>query len=152
MKRILFGLVLITAFSSLSFGEVIVRGNSNTPLGMYTIELSDKPVMLAGEEMKCYLITYEKSPLQVKVLVDKERRCKNFVVISDDLSVMYTCNGKFFGVNRLDSKYKASGLTTCDEKLDRSDYFHQRVIAHGKTDDSNATMLIASYFPELIKE
>ena len=152
MKRILVGLVLIAAFSALSFGRVIVRGNSNTPLGMYTIELSDKPVMLAGEEMKCYIITYENSPLQVKVLVDKEKNCKNYVVISDELSVMYTCNGKFFGVNRLDGKYNASGLTTCDEKLDRSDYFHQKVISHGTTEDFDATMLIASYFPALIKE
>ena len=152
MKRIIFGLVLFAAFSTLSFGKVIVRGNSNTPLGTYTIELTDKPVMLAGEEMKCYLISYENSPMQVKVLVDKEKNCKNYLVITDELSVMYTCNGKFFGVNRLDPKYNASGLTTCDEKLDRYDYFHQKVIAHGTTEDFDATMLIASYFPALIKE
>lgn len=152
MKRIIFGLVLFAAFSTLSFGKVVVRGNSNTPLGMYTIELADKPVMLGGEEMKCYFITYEKSPLQVKVLVDKEKNCKNYIVISDELSVMYTCNGVFFGVNRLDGKYSASGLTTSDEKLDRYDYFHQKVIAHGTTEDFDATMLIASFFPALIKE
>lgn len=152
MKRIIFGLVLFAAFSTLSFGKVVVRGNSNTPLGMYTIELADKPVMLGGEEMKCYFITYEKSPLQVKVLVDKEKNCKNYIVISDELSVMYTCNGVFFGVNRLDGKYNASGLTTCDEKLDRYDYFHQKVISHGTTEDFDATMLIASFFPALIKE
>ena len=108
--------------------------------------------MLAGEEMKCYLISYENSPMQVKVLVDKEKNCKNYLVITDELSVMYTCNGKFFGVNRMDAKYNASGLTTCDEKLDRYDYFHQKVIAHGTTEDFDATMLIASYFPALIKE
>ncbi len=106
MKRIIFGLVLFAAFSTLSFGKVIVRGNSNTPLGTYTIELNDKPVMLAGEEMKCYLISYENSPMQVKVLVDKEKNCKNYLVITDD----FLCipERKFFG-NRLDAKYNASG-------------------------------------------
>ncbi|MCU0457974.1 MAG: hypothetical protein MUE37_02650 [Bacteroidales bacterium] len=152
MKRIMFVLLVFAAFSALSFGKVIARGDSNTSFGTYTIELSDQPVMLAGEEMKCYLISYEKSPLQVKVLVDKEKRCKNYVVISDELSVMYTCDGKFFGVNKVDGKYKESGLSTCDEKLDRSDYFHQKVIAQGQTQDFDATVLIASYFPELIKE
>ncbi|MGE5350175.1 MAG: hypothetical protein ACM3NP_12985 [Actinomycetota bacterium] len=152
MKRIMVVLLVFAAFSAFSFGKVIARGDSNTSFGTYTIELSDQPVMLAGEEMKCYLISYEKSPLQVKVLVDKEKNCRNYVVISDELSVMYTCNGKFFGVNKLDGKYKKSGLSTCDEKLDRSDYFHQKVIAQGQTQDFDATVLIASYFPALIKE
>jgi hypothetical protein len=152
MKRILFALVLFAAISALSYGKVIARGESNTPFGAYTIELNDKPVMLAGEEMKCYIITYEKSPIQVKVLVDKEKNCKNYLVISDELSVMYTCNGKFLGVNKLDEKYTSSGLSTCEEKLDRLDYFHQKVISQGQTEEFDATMLIASYFPALIKE
>jgi len=106
---------------------------------------------LAGEELKCYLISYEKSPLTVKVFVDKDKNCKNYVVVSDDLSVMYTCNGKFFGVNKLDKQYQAAGLSTDDAKLDRSDYFHQKVLSQGQTTDFDATVLIASYYPELIK-
>ena len=152
MKRISLVLVLFAAFSLLSFGKVIIRGESNTSYGAYTIERLDETVMLAGEEMKCYLISYEKSPLQVKVLVDKEKKCKNYVVISDDLSVMYTCDGHFFGVNRIGEKYRDAGLATTDEKLDRYDYFHQKVISQGATEEFDATMLIACYFPELIKE
>jgi hypothetical protein len=145
-------LLVFATFSMLSFGRVIARGESNTSFGSYTIELSDQPVMVAGEELKCYIISYEKSPTQVKVLIDKEKKCKNYLVISDELSVMYTCDGKFFGVSKLDGKYKKSGLYTCDEKLDRGDYFHQKVISQGQTQEFDATVLIASYFPELIKE
>ncbi len=152
MKRISFCLVLFAAFSVLSFGKVIVRGESNTPFGTYTIERLDEKVMLAGEEMRCYLITYEKSPLQVKVIVDREKRCKNYVVTTDGLSVMYKCDGRFFGVNRVGEKYKTAGIAACDEKLDRYDYFHQKVISQGVTEEFDATMLIACYFPELIKE
>ncbi len=151
MKRIYLALLLFACMAVVSYGKVIVKGNSNTPFGGYTIEVCDQPMTLAGEDLKCYLISYESSPLTVKVYVDKNRSCKNYVVVSDALSVMYTCNGKFFGVNKIDKQYKIAGLGTDESRLDRADYFHQKVLAQGKTDDFDATRLIASYFPELIK-
>jgi len=151
MKRIFLVLLVFASMTALSYGKIIVKGESNTSFGSFTIEICDQPMMLAGEELKCYLISYEKSPLTVKVFVDKDKNCKNYVVVSDDLSVMYTCNGKFFGVNKLDKQYQAAGLSTDDAKLDRSDYFHQKVLSQGQTTDFDATVLIASYYPELIK-
>lgn len=151
MKRIFLALMVFACMTALSYGKIIVKGESHTSFGSYTIEICDQPMMLAGEEMKCYVITYEKSPLAVKVFVDKDKNCKNYLVVSDELSVMYTCNGKFFGVNKVDSKYLAAGLSTDDAKLDRSDYFHQKVLTQGSTADFDATVLIASYYPELIK-
>ncbi len=150
MKRIFLLLVLCVGMTAMSYGKVIARGESNTPFGSYTIELCDQPMSFAGEEMKCYLISYSKSPLQVKVYVDKERKCKNYVVLSDELSVMYTCDGKIFGVKKVDKKFKSAGITTDDSKLDRMDYFHQKVITRGEKSDFDAAMLIASYFPQLI--
>jgi hypothetical protein len=152
MKRILLVFVLFAAVTALSFGKVIVSGNSNTAFGMYTIELCDQLKVFAGEEMNCYLISYSNSPVQAKVFVDKDKKCRNYVVISDELSVMYTCNGKYFGVNKVGKEYKDEGIFTDNSKLDREDYFHQRVIQQGDTEEYDATMLIASYFPELIKK
>jgi hypothetical protein len=151
MKRIYLALLLFACMAAVSYGKVIVKGESNTSFGGYTIEICDQPMQLAGEELKCYLISYDRSPLTVKVFVDKDKSCKNYVVVSDDLSVMYSCNGQFFGVNKVDKQYLGAGISTDDAKLDRIDYFHQKVLAQGKTDDFDATMLIASYFPELIK-
>ncbi|MCA1741725.1 MAG: hypothetical protein LC630_04520 [Bacteroidales bacterium] len=151
MKRIFLALLVFACMAAVSYGKIIAKGESNTPFGSYTIEVCDQPMMLAGEELKCYLISYENSPLSVKVFVDKNKKCKNYVVVSDDLSVMYTCNDKYFGVNKLDKKYLAAGLSTDDARLDRSDYFYQKVLAKGHITDFDATMLIASYFPELIK-
>lgn len=147
MKRIYVALVIFACMAVASYGKVIVKGNSNTSFGGYTIEICDQPMMLAGEELKCYLISYESSPLTLKVFVDKDKSCKNYVVVSDALSVMYSCNGKYFGVNKLPKQYGS----TDESLLDRSDYFHQKVLAQGNTDDFDATRLIASYFPELIK-
>lgn len=150
MKRILLVMLLFAAVTALSFGKVVVRGNSNTSFGMYTIELCDQPQFLAGEELKCYMISYSNSPVQLKVFVDKDQNCKNYVVVSDELSVMYTCNGKYFGVNKVGKKYKELGVSTDNSKLDREDYFRQKVIVQGDTGESESAMLIASYFPELI--
>lgn len=151
MKRIFIALLLFAGVASLSFGRVIAKGESNTSFGKYTIEVCDQPQSLNGEEMKCYLITYENSPVTMKVFVDKEKKCKNYVVVTDGLSVTYTCNGQFFGVNKVDPKFKEAGIITADELLDRGAYFHQKVIAQGVTEDFDATRLIASYYPALIK-
>jgi hypothetical protein len=151
MKRIFLVLLLFAGVASLSFGRVIAKGDSNTPFGKYTIEVCDQPLMLAGEELKCYLITYENFPETVKVYIDKEKKCKNYVVVTEGLSVTYTCDGEFFGVNKVDPKFKSAGITTNDDLLDRSNYFHQKVIARGVTEEFDATRLIASYYPVLIK-
>ena len=150
MIRILLAIVLLVSVASLTYGRKVAEGNSNTPLGKYTIEALDEPLMLAGEEMKCYVITYENSPMKVKVFVDKDAKCKNYIVASDDLTVMYKCNGEYFGVNKVDKKYSQAGFRTDDKKLDRTDYFHQKLITPGKQPELEATQLIAAYFPMLL--
>jgi len=152
MKRIIVVLVLFAGVAAMSYGKVTLKGESNTSFGAYTLEAIDQPLTLAGETVKCYLLTYENSPVKVKIYVDKEKNCKNYVVVSDDLAVMYSCNGKYFGVNKVDKKYKTDGISTEDNHLDRTSYFRQKVITQGITEEQDAALLIASYFPMLIKE
>jgi hypothetical protein len=152
MKKILLVLVLFAGVTAMSFGRIIVTWESNTSFGNYTIEACDQPLMLAGEELKCYSITYENSPTVVKVFVDKEKKCKNYVVVTGDLAVMYTCNGDYFGVNKVGKKYRELNISTDDNQLDRTGYFRQKVISRGPTDEYDAIMLIASYYPELLKQ
>ncbi len=151
MKRILLVLTIFVGLTAMSYGRVIVRGESNTSFGSYTIEVNDQPLMLAGEELKCYTITYDNFPETVKVYVDKEKKCKNYVVATDDLQVMYTCNGEYFGVNKVGEKYRSADLFTKEGNLDRAHYFHQKLIKQGYTPEVDALMLIASFYPELIK-
>lgn len=151
MKRIVLAFMFLACVATLTYGRKVAEGLSNSSLGKYTIEALDEPFTLAGEEMKCYKITYENSPLTVKVIVDKEKKCRNFLVISDKLSVMYTCNGQYFGVNKVDKKYATAGFATDDKALERADYFHQKLIVRGLTSEIDAARLIASYYPYLIK-
>jgi hypothetical protein len=64
---------------------------------------------------------------------------------------MYTCNGAYFGVNKLDDRYGTEGLSTKESEVDRMNYLHQKIIARGYQEELDATKLIAAYFPELHK-
>jgi hypothetical protein len=159
MKRVVFilGMILLligysNAQDQKEFGKKVAEGNTNTLFGKYIVEVNNKPVIIDGEEVTSYKISYEKSPISIIVLVDKEKKCKNYIVVSESLSLMYTCNGKYFGVNRIDDKYKKDGYVTDDKNLDKTNYFHQKLLAQGQQEELSATTLIASYFPELIKK
>jgi hypothetical protein len=154
MKKMLIAATLFLAFSTASFsGKLVTEGKSNSSLGTYKIEIADNPVTLNGEVLKTYTITYENSPLQVKVAVKKEKDCKRYIVLSDKLSVQYVCNGTYFGVQKLgkSSEIEKNGFSTSDEALNRTEYFHQKLLTSGKPDEIESTQFIASYFPLLIK-
>lgn len=153
---LIFGLSLLAmgllfAQNQTSKGNKVAEGETNSPFGRFTVVLQDEPATLAGEKVRSYMITYENYSATVQVLVDKEENCKNYIVVSGDLSVMYKCNGKYFGVNRIDKKYNAEGYVTDDSNLNRTSYFHQKILVRGDQEEIPATTLIASFYPELLK-
>ena len=151
MKRLFFAAVLMIAFCTASFaGKVVAEGKTFTALGDYTIETADNPALVKGEECKTYIISYENTPMKVTVAVCKDRKCKTYVVLSDKLSVQYVCNESYFGVEKLNKAFEKDGYKTSDTELNRSEYFHQKVIAPGKRGEVEATQLIAAFFPMLL--
>ncbi len=156
MKKsvLIIGLVLIMAGIAnaqvqRTYSKIVAKGSTSTPFGNYVIKVCDEPVILAGENVTSYLITYENSPVSLEILVDKEKNCKNYIVISEGLSIMYSCNGEYFGVKKIDEKYSEEGIVTDETNLDRINYFHQKVIAQGRMDEIPATTMIACYYPLL---
>ena len=156
MKRGIFiiGLILLlagvaSAQSQRTFSKKVAEGATSTPFGNYTIRAADEPVILEGLKVTCYQITYDKSPVIVEILVDEEVNCKNYIVTSDGLSVMYSCNGSYFGVNLIDKKYNKEGYVTDETYLDHLNYFHQKILALGKQEEIPAASLIACYYPLL---
>ena len=143
--------VLLVLFCTASFAKkVVAEGKTYTALGDYKIEVADNPFMVKGEECKAYIISYENSPMKVTVALTKDRNCKKYLVLSDKLSVQYVCNSNYFGVEKLDKAFEKDGYKTSDSALNRSAYFHQKVITPGKRDELEATQLIAAYFPLLL--
>jgi hypothetical protein len=153
MKRMLFSALLIVAFSSASFSrEFVASGKTYTAMGDYKIEKADNPVTINGEQLKAYVISYQNSPLEVKVVIRKDKKCKNYIVLSDKLSIQYVCNGDYFGVQKIEKALANAGYSTSDASLNRTEYFHQKLIAAGRQEEVEATQLIAAYFPMLIKD
>lgn len=151
MKRMILASVLIIAFSTASFArKLVAEGKTFTELGNYRIELADNPFSLNGKDCKAFIISYENSPMEVNVVVCKDRKCKRYVVLSDKLSVQYVCNEYYFGVEKLDKALEKEGYRTSDSALNRLEYFHQKVISHGQGGELENTQLIAAYFPMLL--
>jgi len=151
MKRMISSAVLTVVFCTATFaGKVVAEGPTFTALGNYRIETADIPLPVNGEECKTFIISYANSPMEVKVAICKDRKCKKYLVLSDKLSVQYVCNANYFGVEKLDKAFEKDGYTTSDSELNRSEYFHQKVITPGKRGELEAAQLIAAFFPLLL--
>jgi len=153
MKRILLSVMVAVLISAGAFATTVVaKGKTFSKIGDYKIEVAENPYILDGRELKTYVISYSNSPLKVTVAVDKDKKCSNYLVISDKLSVQYVCNDSFFGVEKLSRKYGKMGLSTVDNELNRSEYFHQKVLTAGNNTVLENTKLIAAFFPALLKD
>jgi hypothetical protein len=151
MKRMFFLALLTVAFGSATFArELVAEGKTNSALGNYRIEKADNPVIINGEELKAFIISYQNSPMEVTIVIRKGKDCKNYIVLSDKLSVQYVCNENYFGVEMLDKSLQVEGFKPSESALNRSEYFHQKKLAHGKRGELENTQLIAAYFPMLI--
>jgi hypothetical protein len=153
MKKMFFAALLTVAICNASYSrEFVAEGKTYSALGDYRIEIADNPVIINGDEFKAFVISYQNTPLEVKVAIRKENGCKKYIVLSDKLCVQYVCNAHYFGVERLDKAFEKDGYVTSDLFLDRNEYFHQKVLTSGKGCELDNIRLIASYFPMLIKE
>jgi hypothetical protein len=151
MKRIFLVTALIFAISLASFARKLVsEGQSYTALGSYKIELADNPVMLMGKEMKAFIISYANTNLEVTVAFDKGKKGMTYYVISPTLAIKYVCNGSYFGVQKLGTELEKDGYRTSDSALNRSEYFHQKVLKTGGGCDLENSRLIAAFYPMLI--
>ena len=151
MKRIFLAAALIFAVSISSFArKFVAEGKTFSALGNYKIEIADNPITLNGKELKAFVVSYENSNMEVTVAFDKNRKGMKYYVLSDNLSVQYVCNKGYFGVAKLDKELEKDGYRTSDSALNRSEYFHQKVITTGSNCDLDNSRLIAVYFPMLI--
>lgn len=151
MKKILFLALLLVAISSASFSrEFVAGGKTHSALGDYKIEKADNPVTLNGEELKAFVISYQNSDLELTVVIKKDKKCKDYIVLSYKLSVQYVCNENYFGVEKLNKSLAKEGHVTSDAALNRAEYFHQKVLAPGQRGEVESTQLIAAYFPMLL--
>ena len=153
MKKLFFTTALILTVCIASMGNRIVsKGQSNTAFGDYKIEQLDQHLMFNNKELDEYMITYEKMGMKVLVAIDKQKKCKSYYVLSDKLPVQYECNGKYFGIKKLNKDLAAQGYKTALENVDREEFYHQRVLTSELMSTVDHLNLIASYYPGLYNE
>jgi hypothetical protein len=151
MKKMILLTVIAAMISTVSFGKkVIAKGSTFSAFGDYRIETIDNPVMVKGEECTAYKVSYQNSPMEVTILVCKDKKCRKYLVLSDKLSVQYVCNASYFGVEKIDKSFQKEGYNTSDSNLNRIEYFHQKVLGPGQRGEHEAASLIAVYFPFLL--
>ncbi|MCK9638362.1 MAG: hypothetical protein M0R39_00510 [Prolixibacteraceae bacterium] len=149
MKTIILTTVLFLMVSMFAMGnKIVAKGSSNSAFGNYKIEKLEDHMTLQGKELDKYMITYEKSDMKVVVVLDKQKKCKKYYVLTDQAPVQYECNGVYFGIKKLDGALLSSGFATSMEKLNKQAYFHQKVLSSGTTETLEHLGLIASYYPE----
>ena len=150
MKTLILTFVLVLTLSFASTSKTIVaKGESNSQFGNYTIEQLDDHMMLNNKELDKYLITYDKTDLKVVVVMDKQKKCKKYYVLTDELPVQYECNGTYFGIKKIDKAVLENGTGNASEKMNKKEFFNQRVLISGVTNTIEHLSLIASYYPGL---
>ncbi|MEZ5000012.1 MAG: hypothetical protein R2744_02330 [Bacteroidales bacterium] len=55
-------------------------------------------------------------------------------------------------MNKIGKEYSDDGLNTSDLTLNRSEYFHQKIISRIEKDEIEHVRLISVYFPKLVNE
>jgi len=157
MKTKLFILTICVALVSLGASAKIkegkaLTGNSLTEFGKYTITVSDEPMIIASEAVKTYDLMYENTGNPIRVGLVKEEQCTTFVVRSGDFEIQYSCNKGVFGVKRIESRFQTLPKKEIDAKLNKVNFFSQRVISANKKSEEELLGLIACYFPVLVNE
>ncbi|HSO88066.1 MAG TPA: hypothetical protein VLQ91_16055 [Draconibacterium sp.] len=157
MKTKLFILTICVALVSLGASAKIkdgqaLTGNSLTEFGKYTIMVSDAPMVINDEKVTTYDLMYENTSNAVRVGLVKEENCTTFVVRTDDFEIQYSCNKGVFGVKKIENRFQTLPKEEMDARLDRVNYFAQRVICTNKKSEEELLGLIACYFPKLVNE
>jgi hypothetical protein len=151
MKRFISTAVLILIIGTAAIAKrTIAEGKTFTTLGDYKIEKADNPVQINGVDCKAFKISYANTPMEVTVIVMKDKKSRKYVVSSDKLSIEYTWNKYYFGIKRIDKELNDQGFRTTDEHLNRAEYFNQRVLGPGLLLDLESARMIAAFFPLLL--
>ena len=141
--------VLLSSFVFVVSAADKIKGESNTSMGKYVIEESDVAVNYKGKELKAYRLCYENCKKEVLIGVEKLEDCRNFVVVLDDMQIVYACEKGIFGVTKT-PKQKSTSINV-KEAIVRQQFYHQKVITQKPKTEKELLGLIACYYPALLK-
>ncbi|MBS0010582.1 MAG: hypothetical protein KFF49_04190 [Bacteroidales bacterium] len=157
MKRIFSLIVFTLTIASFTFaGDIklpVAQGNTNRSLGLYTINEAGLFEMIKGDPLRAYQISYENSKDTITVAIDyRSEHLTRFLVISGDLVIEYVCNKDIFGARTIGERFEREGYSTSEDRLNRQEYYHQKILTREPMTETEYLCLISVYFPGLIKD
>lgn len=144
-------LLSVGASAKIKDGKALT-GNSLTDFGKYTVVKSENPMVVNGEVLETYDLTYENTNHPIRIGLLCEKKCTNFIVRSDEFEVQYMCNKGVFGVKKIDKKFQQLPDESNLAKMNKVSYYSQRVICSNPKTQDELLGLIACYFPNLVNE
>lgn len=132
--------------------KCLISGNSLTDFGKYQVVKSDNPMMFKGAALETYDLQYENTNASIRVGIVPEKDFTTYIVRSDGFEVEYRCTNSYFGVKKIDDRFRQLPVNSNNNNMDRVNYFAQRVICNGDKSEKELLGLIACYFPSLIHE
>jgi hypothetical protein len=143
-------LILMFASFLVSAESDALTGNTNTPLGNYTIKES-QPVEIAGQSYKTFELLYEKSHNPIVIYIDDHDNCRDYIVRSKYVEIKYVCRKSGFGVEAVFGKHMKYDHVMNNFLMDPSNYKNQMKLSEGGKTEKEALEMIASNFPYLLK-
>jgi hypothetical protein len=129
-----------------------LTGNSFTDLGKYTIVKAQNSMVVEKQALPTYELYYENASNPILIGILKEKNNTNFLVRSNEFEVQYACSKNVFGVKKMDKKFRELPEVSNDSKIDKRNYYAQRVITQNQKSEEELLGLIACYLPSLILE
>lgn len=130
----------------------ILAGQSQTNFGKYEIRPSEDPMVINGQELETYELSYENASKPIQVGFLKTKKCKTFILRNEHFEIEYACEKGVFGVKKISKDYQLIPTTRNEAVLNLSQYYNQRVICQNPTSKEEILGLIACFYPMLIKE
>lgn len=152
MKKIAITLSALIFITTTGFNKKIVAtGNSAGNPDSFIIVQSERPLISDAKILRTYDVMYKNSEMDVRIAIDdRDRKCISFIVVSGDFGIQYNCDKHMLGVVMVDERYVEDGIPGTDERLNRVEYFRQKVLTQNQKSETEMLRLIAAYFPKLM--
>ena len=119
-------------------------GNEN-----YVITPVESQKLGEGVE-QAWTIAYGEGRNPVIIELYKTRKCKTYVIRSDNFEVAYVCTSRGFGARKLKVSESRVPYEITNQVINSQELERQRIISASPVEEKEAVNLIASFLPDLV--
>lgn len=134
-----------------SANQLELTGDSNTEMGMFSIT-EQSPVTVKGQNVRAFELKYENSEQPITVLLDENKKSKNYIVRSKNLEIRYECKKNSFGARYVSGKFAKFDPVVNGYFLNSEELKRQEILSNKELSEKEALGIIASFFPQLFKD